>query len=51
MEQFQNLITQISYLTRLTVTVPQWLLSDIYMDIVTSKIGSSRKEFNRMLKN
>ncbi len=31
---------------RLTVTVPQWLLSDVYMDIATSKTGSSRKEFN-----
>ena len=36
-------------MTRLTATVPQWLLSDVYMDIATSKTGSSRKEFNRML--
>ena len=27
----------------------QWLLSDVYMDVATSKTGSSRKEFNRML--
>lgn len=35
-------------MTRVTATVPQWLLSDVYMDIATSKTGSSRKEFNRM---
>lgn len=29
--------------------LPQWLLVDVYMDIATSKTGSSRKEFNRML--
>lgn len=29
--------------------MPQWLLSDVYMDVATSKTGSSRKEFNRML--
>ena len=49
MEQLQSLTAQVSHLTRLTATVPQWLLSDVYMDIATSKTGSSRKEFNRML--
>ena len=49
MEQLQSLIAQVSHLTRLTATVPQWLLADVYMDIATSKTGSSRKEFNRML--
>ena len=51
MEQLQSLTVQVSHLTRLTATVPQWLLSDVYMDIATSKAGSSRKEFNRMLEN
>lgn len=51
MEQLQSLIAQVSHLTRLTATVPQWLLSDVYMDIATSKTGSSRKEFNRMLED
>lgn len=51
MEQLQSLTTQVSHLTRLTATVPQWLLSDVYMDIATSKTGSSRKEFNRMLED
>lgn len=51
MEQLQSLIAQVSHLTRLTATVPQWLLSDVYMDIATSKTGSLRKEFNRMLED
>lgn len=51
MEQLQSLIAQVSHLTRLTATVPQWLLADVYMDIATSKTGSSRKEFNRMLED
>ena len=48
-EQLQSLVAQVSHLTKLTATIPQWLLSDVYMDIATSKTGSSRKEFNRML--
>ena len=51
MEQPQSLTAKASHLTRLTATVPQWLLSDVYMDIATSKTGSSRKEFNRMLED
>ena len=51
MEQLQSLTAQVSHLTRLTAAVPQWLLSDVYMDIATSKTGSSRKEFNRMLED
>lgn len=38
-----------SHLTKLTAAMPQWLLADVYIDITTSKTGSSRKEFNRML--
>lgn len=51
MEQLQSLTAQVSHLTRLIATVPQWLLSDVYMDIATSKTGSSRKEFNRMVED
>lgn len=51
MEQLKSLTAQVSHLTRLTAAVPQWLLSDVYMDIATSKTGSSRKEFNRMLED
>ncbi len=48
-EQLQSLTAQVSHLTKLTVAMPQWLLADVYIDITTSKTGSSRKEFNRML--
>ena len=48
-EQLQSLTAQVSHLTRLAAAMPQWLLSDVYMDVATSKTGSSRKEFNRML--
>jgi len=29
----------------------QWVLADVYIDIATSKTGSSRKEFNQILDN
>ena len=50
-EQLQSLTAQVSHLTRITAATPQWLLADVYMDISTSKTGSSRKEFNRMLED
>ena len=51
MEQLQSLTAQVSHLTRITAATPQWLLADVYMDIETSKTGSFRKEFNRMLED
>lgn len=48
-DQLKSLAAQVSALTRLTAATPQWLLVDVYMDIATSKTGSSRKEFSRML--
>lgn len=48
-EQLKSLTAQVSALTRLTATTPQWLLFDVYMDIASSKTGSNRKEFTRML--
>lgn len=50
-EQLQSLTAQVSHVTKLTAAMPQWLLADIYMDIATSKTGSSRKEFNRMIED
>lgn len=50
-EQLQSLIAQVSHLTKLTAAMSQWLLADVYIDIATSKTGSSRKEFNRMLED
>ena len=40
---------QISGLTRLTAANPTWLLVDTYIDIASSKTGSHRKEFSRLL--
>lgn len=51
MDQLQSLTAQVSHLTRLTAAMPQWVLEDVYMDIATSKTGSSRKEFNRLLED
>lgn len=50
-EQLDSLTAQVSHLTRITAATPQWSLADVYMDIATSKTGSSRKEFNRMLED
>lgn len=50
-EQLKSLITQVSALTRLTAANPKWLLVDVYIDIASSKTGSSRKEFSRMLQD
>lgn len=50
-EQLKSLTAQILALTRLTSVNPKWLLVDVYIDIASSKTGSSRKEFTRMLKD
>lgn len=50
-EQLNSLSAQVSALTRLVASTPQWLLVDVYMDIASSKTGSSRREFNRMLED
>ncbi|QRN85712.1 recombinase family protein [Clostridia bacterium] len=51
MDQLNSVTAQISALTRIVASVPKWLLVDIYIDIASSKTGSSRKEFNRMLED
>ena len=50
-DQLKSFAAQVSGLTRLTSVNPKWLLVDVYMDIASSKTGSSRKEFSRMLKD
>lgn len=50
-DQLKSLTAQVSALTRLTAANPKWLLVDVYIDIASSKTGSSRKEFNRMLRD
>ena len=51
MDQLNSLTSQVSALTRMVASVPRWLLVDAYIDIASSKTGSSRKEFNRMLED
>ena len=50
-EQLQSLTAQVSHLTRVTAANKKWLLVDVYMDIASSKTGSPRKEFSRMLQD
>lgn len=50
-DQLKSLTAQISALTRITSVNPKWLLVDVYTDIASSKPGSSRTEFNRMIKD
>lgn len=50
-EQFNSLTVQVSSLTKLTVANPNWLLVDVYMDVASSKTGSNRKGFNRMVED
>jgi DNA invertase Pin-like site-specific DNA recombinase len=50
-DQLKSLTAQVSALTRLVAANPKWLLVDVYIDIASSKTGSSRKEFTRMLKD
>lgn len=44
-EQLKSLTAQVSTLTRLTAVNPKWLLVDVYIDIASSKTGTSRKSF------
>lgn len=48
-DQLKSLTAQVSALTRITAVNPKWLLVDVYTDIASSKTGTSRIEFNRML--
>ena len=51
MEQLKSLTAQISGLTRFVAANPNWILADVYIDVASAKTGSSRDEFNRMLKD
>ncbi len=50
-DQLKSRTAHVSALTRLTAANPKWLLVDVYIDITSSKTGSSRKEFFRMLQD
>lgn len=51
MEQLNSLTTQVSALTRLTASSPNWLLVDTYIDIASGKEKSNLKAFNRLIKD
>src|SRR5690625_4294698 len=51
MEQLNSLTTQVSALTRLTASTPNWLLVDTYIDITSGKAKSNRKAFHRLIKD
>ncbi|MEG2896518.1 MAG: recombinase family protein [Niameybacter sp.] len=50
-EQLKSLAAQVLGLTRLTASTLQWLLVDVYMDIASGKVGTSRPEFVRMMED
>lgn len=47
-EQLRALSSQISRLTQKVANHQGWKLYDIFLEISTSKVGSSREQFNRM---
>ena len=51
MKQLNSQSAQVSALTRLVASNSQWLLVDLYMDIVSSKACTSRRGYNQMLKD
>ncbi len=48
-EQLDSLSTQVSGLTRLAASRMTWFVADIFLDVASAKVGSSRNEFNRMI--
>lgn len=50
-EQLNSLTNQVSALTRLTASTPNWLLIDTYIDIASGKAKSNRKAFHRLIKD
>ena len=48
-EQLDSLSTQVSGLTRLAASHMTWFVADIFLDVASAKVGSSRNEFNRMI--
>lgn len=46
-----SLTNQVSALTRLTASTPNWLFVDTYIDIASGKAKSNRKAFHRLIKD
>lgn len=48
-EQLDSLAVQVSGLTRLATAHMTWFVADVFLDVASAKVGSSRSEFNRMI--
>lgn len=48
-EQLDSLAVQVSGLTHLAAAHMTWFVADIFLDVASAKVGSSRNEFNRMI--
>lgn len=48
-EQLDSLAVKVSGLTRLAASHMTWFVADIFLDVASAKVGSSRNEFNRMI--
>lgn len=48
-EQLDSLAVQVSGLTRLVAAHMTWFVADVFLDVASAKVGSSRNEFNRMI--
>lgn len=47
--QIYSLSAQVSGLTRLVATHRTWFVADVFIDMASDKIGTTRSEFNRMI--
>ncbi len=48
-EQLDSLAVQVSGITRLAAAHMTWFVADVFLDVASAKVGSSRNEFNRMI--
>ncbi len=48
--QIDSLAAQVSGLTRLAAAHRTWFVSDVFIDVASAKTGTTRSEFNRMIK-
>ena len=48
-ERLDSLAVQVSGLTRLAAAHMTWFVADVFLDVASAKVGSSRNEFNWMI--
>ena len=48
-DQMDSLSAQVSGLTRLAAAHRTWFVADVFIDMASAKIGTTRSEFNRMI--